>query len=1069
MVWRRCRKRLPTSTNGASVKTSYPLYVSLCFALVLPPGVAMAGELDAVSRRHPLAGPSGAGGDSLVADVSADGQRVVFLSTAPNLVPDLSTGGFRNVYVHDQTTAVTRLVSVNRDGTGGGNGHSTGARISADGRYVVFESAAEDLVNNDGNGAVDIFRHDLETGQTELISVTPAGISGNGASWWPVMTPDGRRIAFVSAASDLVPGDHNGIPDVFVRDLTEPSTTLVSVGATLGTHPYAGSEAPQITPDGRYVAFVTYADEVLPGIAAAQGTVFVRDRTTETTIWVAANLAELIGVSPDEVRAYNPVLSDDGRVVAYKAHGRMWGDGGWLLRHDLDSGVTEVVASDAFVNDAPVEDLSGPSMTPDGGALVYTSRDEVFAPSQIIHWDAATGVKTLVSVNLAGTGPAEGISDTPRISADGRHVTFLSHATDLVDVVVSGSSQWYERDLVNGTTRLLSVTADGEAALSDAVLPRLSDDGARALVDTAGDGYVDGDGNRFFDVFGTAPGFSGWERLSAAFPGGESATGSGASGLDRASFSADGRYVAFTSIAPDLVPNDHNRYSDVFVRDLRTGETLLVSVNREGTGSGNGPSSAPAISADGRFVAFESNASDLVAGDHHGQPNVFIRDLELGQTWLVNVNLEGTAGAARGATSPAISADGGVVAFLSDSPDLIAGEAPPAGQPRVFVRNRIEGVTRPAGIDRQAWNFGGGCDELLLAADGQSVLFRWTEAGGVRLLRTDLVSGVTERVDLPIAGASDAGRVASTAASLSADGRYVAFVSGHPFLVPDDRNFKDDVFLRDLLTGQTRLITLNTNGVSGNGHATEAVITADGRWVAFVSQAGDLLPNDPLRHLDGSVPSQPSPIDSDVFLHEVETGITLLVSRSAQEDRSANHRSDQVAISGDGRWLAYRSLATDLVAGDDPARKGVFVYDRFTGLNTLASVSARPQGPGSGSSHQPQLSAEGGVLVFKSSDAYLIPFDYNDAADLFWRSMDPSDWMTSLVAEVKVSGSGAATLSWRAVPEMVGHVEYRDRLNEGSWQSLPATAQFEAGWMRLTDPLPVAATGRYYRVVLVHP
>ena len=519
---------------------------------------------------------------------------------------------------------------------------------------------------------------------------------------------------------------------------------------------------------------------------------------------------------------------------------------------------------------------------------------------------------------------------------------------------------------MNGTTRLLSLNTDGEAALSDLVLPGLSADGGQAVVDASDDRYVAGDGNHGFDVFGTGVAFSGWDLLSAVFPGGESATGSGASGLDGASLSADGRYVVFTSLATDLVPNDHNRSSDVFVRDLHTGQTLLVSVNRDGTGSGNGPSTAPAISANGRFVAFESSASDLVPGDQNGRPDVFIRDLELGQTWLISVNLGGTASATRGATSPAISADGWAVAFLSDSPDLIAGEAPRAGRPRVFVRDRVEGVTRPAGIDREEWNSVWGCDELLLAADGQSVIFRWLN-WPARLLRTDLV------------------------------------------------------------------------------------------------------PNDPLRHPDAPVLGQPWPIDSDVFLHELETGMTLLVSRSAREDRSANHRSDQVAISGDGRWVAYRSLATDLVAGDDNAGKDIFVYDRFTGLNTLASVSSRRQGPGNRSSHQPRLSLEGGVLVFKSSADDFIPFDYNHAADLFWRSVDAPGRMTSLVARVDLTGTGAPTLSWRAVPEAVVRVEYRDRLNEGSWQPLPATAQFESGWMRLIDPLPVAATERYYRIVLVNP
>ncbi len=132
--------------------------------------------------------------------------------------------------------------------------------ISTNGRFVLFESDATNLVANDTNNAQDIFVRDLVNGTTTLVSVNTNGWSGSGESRDPAMTPDGRYVAFISAANDLVPGDTNGIPDIFVRDLQSNTTTLVSVGATSTSSifPTGSSEMPEITPDGRYIAFYSY-------------------------------------------------------------------------------------------------------------------------------------------------------------------------------------------------------------------------------------------------------------------------------------------------------------------------------------------------------------------------------------------------------------------------------------------------------------------------------------------------------------------------------------------------------------------------------------------------------------------------------------------------------------------------------------------------------------------------------------------------------------------------------------------------------------------------------------------
>jgi Tol biopolymer transport system component len=200
---------------------------SIQFLCLLPfiPSLAnpAQGAVGGVSLADPsLAGAPWGNGDSLAADMSSDGRYTVMLSSASNLTRDPSVAGVVNVYVRDRVDGSVVLVSRSRETGGAGNGHSTGARITPDGGQVVFQSWASDLVGNDENESEDIFLWDAASGTTRLVSVKWDGSrSGNGGSSAPVLTPDGRYIAFVSAASDLVAGDNNGIPDIFVRDMQD--------------------------------------------------------------------------------------------------------------------------------------------------------------------------------------------------------------------------------------------------------------------------------------------------------------------------------------------------------------------------------------------------------------------------------------------------------------------------------------------------------------------------------------------------------------------------------------------------------------------------------------------------------------------------------------------------------------------------------------------------------------------------------------------------------------------------------------------------------------------------------
>src|SRR6266446_2919214 len=225
---------------------------------------ASAAPFQLVSARDSgQAPPAGGSGDSWGPVLSPDGRFVLFASAANNLVTTSNgnplpvlVGPRLNVFLRDRTAGTTTLVSANLTGAGGGNGDSIPTGISTSGRYACFESSASDLVSGDTNGVTDVFVRDLASNTTALVSVSISGGAGNGVCRGSTMTPDGRYVAFVSAATNLVAGDTNGIPDVFIRDLQAGLTTLVSVGAkSTNSLATSSSEAPDISADGRYVAF----------------------------------------------------------------------------------------------------------------------------------------------------------------------------------------------------------------------------------------------------------------------------------------------------------------------------------------------------------------------------------------------------------------------------------------------------------------------------------------------------------------------------------------------------------------------------------------------------------------------------------------------------------------------------------------------------------------------------------------------------------------------------------------------------------------------------------------------
>jgi Tol biopolymer transport system component len=379
-----------------------------------------------------------------------------------------------------------------------------------------------------------------------------------------------------------------------------------------------------------------------------------------------------------------------------------------------------------------------------------------------------------------------------------------------------------------------------------------------------------------------------------------------------ASISADGRYIAFQSVA-SMDPADHNG-SDVFVRDTQTNTTTLVSRASGVAGAGgDGASGNPSISADGRYVAFRSDADNLDPDSDDSVGDVFVRDTQANTTTLVS-RATGVAGAVGDGFSrdPAISADGQHIAFHSSADNL--DSASDDAVTDVFLRDMQTNITtlvsRADGAGGAAGD--GSSQEAAISDDGTRVAFA-SEAGNLDADSNDVISDVFVRDNVAktttlvsratgVAGA--AGDGGSVEAAISADGRHVAFSSAADNIDPDSDDSVGDIFVRDTQASTTTYLSRATGaaGLIGNGSSTAPSVSADGRYVAFESAADtlDLDSNDSV---------------SDVFVRDTQATTTLLVSRAAGAAGAVgNDHSVAPSISDDGGYVAFSSDADNLDA-----------------------------------------------------------------------------------------------------------------------------------------------------------
>jgi uncharacterized repeat protein (TIGR01451 family) len=377
--------------------------------------------------------------------------------------------------------------------------------------------------------------------------------------------------------------------------------------------------------------------------------------------------------------------------------------------------------------------------------------------------------------------------------------------------------------------------------------------------------------------------------------------------------SGDGRWIAFKSPSSNLVFNDTNGVSDIFVYDRQTCITIRASVASNGAEANNW-SQLPSISADGRFVAFESVASNLVGGDTNNAGDVFVRDLQTGLTTRVSVASDGTQANA-GSSRAYISGDGRYVAFTSQATNL----------------------------------------------DGLPIL------GSVDVFVHDRQTGQTTRVSVSSSGLDSNNSAYSTA--ITADGRYVVFVSTASNLVSGDSNNDADVFVHDRQTATTTRVSVATGGIQGNGGSGNlaADISDDGRYVAFPSTASNLVSGD-TNNME------------DVFVHDRQTGETTRVSVTSSGNQGST-TSFYPVMSANGRFVAFSSFSS-LVSDDTNSNFDIYVRDRWSSTTLRVSTAANGT-QGNGSSSHPTISDDGRLVTLWSQASNLVTDDTNGHFDVF--------------------------------------------------------------------------------------
>lgn len=848
-------------------------------------------------------------------ELSGDGRFASFASDATKLVPG-DTNDAHDVFVVTLATGAIERVSIGTD-EAQANNYSMESRISADGRLVAFNSFAGNLsAITDTNNIQDVYLRDRLTGVTELISISSQGTAPGFASRLEGMSGDGRYVTFTSGARDIL-GDPDPFPQptqLYLRDRQTGTTTLL-VRAPNGDLPNNTTYGGDISADGRWVTFGSYATNLYYAANGHLGQVYLLDRTTNELTLVSRRF--------------------DGGAAG----------NAWSLRSRIAAGGGAVV----FYSNA--SDLLPGGNTPHG---------------QVYHYDRLTGLLTAASLNAAGVGNA--MDSDPAISADGEWVLFSS-GVSLVPADFNAQLDVYRWNRTTRELTVIPINAGGTQGNAASYDPKVSWDGAVIGFLSGAENLVPWDRNGAVDAFiqvaaGSLPPplpplptatftpsvtstprinpaanelFLPLSRRTAAINGGVQLVNitNGANGSSaHPSASADGSIVAFESFADNLVAGDTNNSSDIFVWYRDENRFRRVSVANDGA-QGDGWSFAPHISADGRYVVFASDADNLVPNDLNLIQDVFRYDLQTATIELVSAGLGGVP--ANGVSlHTALSADGNIIAFTSSAGNLANPGTCCQG---LYVRNMRTGVTTVVSDSAPTTT-------MTMSADGSRLFYQKIVILPDNCQATSLWEARAPNwngVPLYSTGESNGEFTVYTMPTMSLDGRAVGFLRQErnqrreglyiqrpnqpltplweyqdvPEIEPSERN-------PDCFYGQILLPLIS--------------LSADGQAAAVELQDLNSAGHTPRLDYDSNQVS-------DIYLYRADVNGLLRVSvpNVTNQNIQANSRSYQPHLTADSRMLYFVSDASNLTGGDLNGHADVFAAT-FTqeGVPATPTVSPTP-------------------------------------------------------------------------------------------------------------------------------
>lgn len=1023
---------------------------------------------------------SASGGDfSMVSTMRSTGRFILFVSPAGDLVTN-TLNGVTQLFLRDRDLGKTVLVSATPEAAAA-DGASIGCFVDDTGQTVVFQSDASDLGPEDDNDETDIYRRDLLTGANTLLSTSTNGAAGNGASRYPITTPDGLFVAFESRASDLVANDTNQAVDVFVRDIKTGLITLASQLPTGFVSVAKGdNELNGVSTNGQYVLFTASCAKKSAASQTARH-VFLRDTVSQTTHWISSNIPPMNQSKFANLDCCKASMTPDASYFLFMAArpGQFVTPGDAVVcRHEFLTGTTTVIATNPVVVLADGTENLDAVISDDGRFVAYTLSGNASAMmNQVYRWDSVTGSNILASANADGITPGSASSDSPLITSDGRTVIFETLASNIVSQDLRGEWNLILRDMDTGLSRLASATRDGLSGAGSDPSMVCASSGAKSIAFSSRSAMiVPGDANNTSDVFVWNADSGGTELISMSDPRAVSATVPGLHSTFVPSISADGRFIAFASFGSTLAAGDTNEGYDAFIRDTVAGTTRLVTANATGTTPQNGGlSSPPSLSDDGRFVAFASLASDLNERDTNDVSDVYVRDVLNKTNILVSKNVLGVSGGNPGSSDPVIAPGGEFVLFTSKASNIVQGlsrdglqriyrydmrtgtnmDIPyipgassygPASilsasydKKNILVRHGFDGRMVFLGVfnlDSGAYRYttNGFCANSALSGNGQRLAYTRKQAATVtfELVYVD----VTTQTEL---AAITLDTTALSNLCLNEDGSRVAYamVPAHVAL----SNYSQ-VYVWDAATGSNILVSVNMAGQPGNGSSKLVAISPDGGRVVFNSHAEDLAAADQ----NGW---------TDIYVRDLASQQTRLLSLSRTHEGSGNSLSTATALSLDGKSVVFTSSASDLIENDLNGQPDLFVL-RIADLSNDVDNDGLPD-------------AWERVYFTDLSHSAAEDADRDGSPNVaeFEAGTNPADPDSALrISGLAPQPGNGLRLSWTTVSGKTYRLQYKDTLADARWTDLAGDVT-SSGPLAEIDVSSAEQDCRYYRVIVV--